>query len=127
MCVMDFHLLSSATPGVGAGTHVPRAVLNRTLAVRVVDEILRRRAPFSRSHISDGLGVDSRRGTRRSVTLVNVAQEAFQTCNPCSGSRVTLALFWREGEKHLGSAQGLPLPPAALCGLTQLTKDLRSS
>ena len=127
MHIMAFHLFSSAAPGVGAGARTPGAILDRTFAMKVVGEAFGLRAPFNRSHISDGLGADNFRGTQRSVTLVNVVQEAFQTCNPCSGSRVTLALFWREGEKRPGGAQGHPQPPAAPRGLTQLSKDLWSS
>ena len=55
---------------------------------------------------------------------MNVVQEAFQTCNPCSGSRVTLALFWREGDERPSYAQGFSQPPTAPCGLGCLTKDL---
>ena len=39
MRVMAFHLFSSATSGVGAGTRVPRVALNRALAVGIVDEV----------------------------------------------------------------------------------------
>ena len=40
MRIVAFHLFSSATPGVGAGTRIPWAILHRALAVRIVDEVL---------------------------------------------------------------------------------------
>ena len=94
MRVMAFHFFSSAAPGVGAGARAPGALLGRTFSMRVINEVLRKRNSFGRRCIRNGFGADRCRGTRGSVTLVNIVQEVLQTCDPCSGPRVALALFW---------------------------------
>ena len=96
MRVMAFHFFSTAAPGVGAGAHAPRAFLDRAFAMRVVYESLRKQNSFSRGGVGDGFSTDHYRGNRGNVTLVNIVQEVLQTYDPCSGSRVALALLWRE-------------------------------
>ena len=93
MHIMAFNLISSAAPGVGAGARAPGAFLDRAFTMRVVDEGLRKQTSFNRDCICGGFGTDRCRGTQGSVALVNVVQEALQTCDPCSGSRVALALL----------------------------------
>ena len=94
MRVVAFHFFSSATPRVGAGARAPGAFLDCTFAMRVVDESLRKRSSLGRG--GDGNGADHCRGNRGNVAPVNIVQEVFQTCDPCSSSRVALALLLRE-------------------------------
>ena len=93
MCVMAFHLFSSVAPGVDVGARAPGALSDRVFTMRVVEKGSRKRTSFSRDCICSGFSTNRRWGIRGGVTLVDIVQEALQTCDPCSSPRVALALF----------------------------------
>ena len=70
MRVMAFHFFPAAAPGVGAGGRSTGAFLDRTLAVRVVDESLRKQSSCGRN--GDGFSTVRCRGNQGNVALVNI-------------------------------------------------------